>query len=49
MIVAEWLREPDADPVEAKGWLDELREQIVAPDETPTIHASAEIEEGRSR
>jgi NADH-quinone oxidoreductase subunit J len=25
------------------------REQIVAPDETPTIHASAEIEEGRSR
>ncbi|MBX9751036.1 MAG: hypothetical protein K5Q68_15720 [Roseococcus sp.] len=29
MIVAEWLRAPDADPIEAKGWLDELREQIV--------------------
>lgn len=30
MIVAEWLREPDADPSDAKTWLDELREQIVA-------------------
>ena len=29
VIVAEWLRAPDADPIEAKGWLDELREQIV--------------------
>lgn len=29
VIVAEWLRAPDADTIEAKGWLDELREQIV--------------------
>jgi hypothetical protein len=29
MIVAEWLRAPDADPSDAKTWLDELREQIV--------------------
>jgi polyhydroxyalkanoate synthesis regulator phasin len=28
VIVAEWLREPEADPSEAKAWLDELREQI---------------------
>jgi hypothetical protein len=28
VIVAEWLRAPDADPAEAKAWLDELREQI---------------------
>lgn len=28
VIVAEWLRAPDADPSEAKAWLDELREQI---------------------
>ncbi|GGC64484.1 hypothetical protein GCM10011504_48270 [Siccirubricoccus deserti] len=28
VIVAEWLRAPEADPSEAKGWLDELREQI---------------------
>ena len=30
LIVAEWLREPEADPSDAKAWLDELREQIVA-------------------
>lgn len=30
VIVAEWLRAPDADPSEAKVWLDELREQIAA-------------------
>jgi hypothetical protein len=29
VIVSEWLRAPEADPSEAKGWLDELREQIV--------------------
>jgi hypothetical protein len=28
VAVAEWLRVPDADPSEAKAWLDELREQI---------------------
>jgi hypothetical protein len=28
VIVAEWLGAPDADPAEAKAWLDELREQI---------------------
>ena len=28
VIVAEWLRAPEADPSEAKGWLDELREQL---------------------
>lgn len=28
VIVAEWLRAPDADPSEAKAWLNELREQI---------------------
>ncbi|HEV7266167.1 MAG TPA: hypothetical protein VGN83_14790 [Falsiroseomonas sp.] len=28
VIVAEWLRAPEADPSEAKAWLDELREQI---------------------
>ena len=29
MVVAEWLGGPDADPADAKTWLDELREQIV--------------------
>jgi hypothetical protein len=28
VIVAGWLRAPDADPSEARAWLDELREQI---------------------
>ena len=28
VIVAEWLRAPDADPAEAKVWLDDLPEQI---------------------
>ncbi len=28
VIVAEWLRAPEADPSEARAWLDELREQI---------------------
>lgn len=28
VIVAEWLRAPEADPSEAKAWLDELREQV---------------------
>jgi hypothetical protein len=28
VIVAEWLRAPEADPSEAKAWLDELREHI---------------------
>ncbi len=30
VIVAEWLRAPDADPSAAREWLDELREQIAA-------------------
>jgi hypothetical protein len=29
LIVAEWQRAPDADPLDAKAWLAELREQIV--------------------
>ena len=29
IIVAEWLREPDAEPQAAKVWLEEMREQIV--------------------
>ena len=29
IIVAEWLRVPDADPLDAKTWLDEMREQII--------------------
>ncbi len=29
IIVSEWLRAPDADPLDAKTWLDEMREQIV--------------------
>lgn len=29
IIVAEWLRAPDADPMDAKAWLEEMREQIV--------------------
>jgi hypothetical protein len=30
VIVAGWLREPDADPLNAKSWLEEIREKIVA-------------------
>lgn len=30
IIVAGWLREPDVDPLTAKSWLEEMREQIVA-------------------
>jgi len=29
IIVAEWLRVPDADPQDAKTWLEEMREQII--------------------
>jgi hypothetical protein len=29
IIIAGWLREPDAGPLTAKSWLEEMREQIV--------------------